>query len=183
MADFCQTGVVPTFHRLGELKLEMMEDNLRNFNRHRPIALVLPVTPAELGSPALNGILSQLKGIDYLHEIVIVLGRTDKKEDLTRTKKIFSVLPQEHCVIWASGPPAGELYHILDKVGLSAGNDGKGRSVWLAYGYILARDESKIIALHDCDIVNYSRELLARLCYPIASPGLNMLFVRVITPG
>jgi len=88
MADFCQTGVVPTFHRLGELKLEMMEDNLREFNRHRPIALVLPVTPAELGSPALEGILSKLKDIDYLHEIVIVLGRTDKKEDLIRTKNI-----------------------------------------------------------------------------------------------
>jgi glucosyl-3-phosphoglycerate synthase len=178
MADFCQTGVVPTFHRLGELKLEMMEDNLREFNRHRPIALVLPVTPAELGSPALEGILSKLKDIDYLHEIVIVLGRTDKKEDLIRTKQKFSVLPQEHSVIWASGPPAGELYHILEEADLSAGDDGKGRSVWLAYGYILARDESKIIALHDCDIVNYSRELLARLCYPIASPRIEYAFCK-----
>lgn len=178
MADFCQTGVVPTFHRLGELKLGRMEDNLRQFNRHRPIALVLPVTPAELGSPALNGILSQLKDIDYLHEIVIVLGRTDKREDFHRTKEIFSVLPQEHCVIWASGPEAGELYRVLEEADLSPGGDGKGRSVWLAYGYILARDESKIIALHDCDIINYSRELLARLCYPIASPRIEYAFCK-----
>ena len=30
-----------------------------------------------------------------------------------------------------------------------------------------------MIAVHDCDIVSYSRELLARLCYPTANPNLG----------
>ncbi len=178
MADFHQSGVVPTFHRLGEFNLERMEKELKVYNQHRPIALVLPVTPAELGSPALNGILKHLKEIDYLNEIVVVLGRTDKIDDFIKTKKLFSALPQRLRVIWASGPQLGELYKVLEEADLSPGGDGKGRSVWVAYGYILAREESKVIALHDCDIVNYSRELLARLCYPVVSTHVDYAFCK-----
>lgn len=178
MADFYQTGVVPTFHRLGQVKLEQIEGELEEFNRHRPIALVLPVTPAELDSPALKGILAQVKDINYLNEVVVVLGRSDKAEDFEKTKKLFSGLPQRHRVIWASGPHLGELYKILEEENLSPGGDGKGRSAWMGYGYILAREESKVIALHDCDIVNYSRELLARLCFPVASPHIDYAFCK-----
>jgi glucosyl-3-phosphoglycerate synthase len=35
-----------------------------------------------------------------------------------------------------------------------------------------------IIALHDCDIVNYERQLLARLCYPVAHPNLGFEFCK-----
>jgi glucosyl-3-phosphoglycerate synthase len=62
------------------------------------------------------------------------------------------------------------LLKTLEDRGLSAGKDGKGRSCWLAYGYLLA--------LHDCDIVNYDRELLARLCYPVAHPNLGFEFCK-----
>ena len=48
-------------------------------------------------------------------------------------------------------------------------------------GYVLARDEARSIALHDCDILTYDRELLARLVYPVANPLLIMNFVRDIT--
>jgi glucosyl-3-phosphoglycerate synthase len=58
------------------------------------------------------------------------------------------------------------------------GADGKGRSCWMAYGYILACGESQVIALHDCDILSYSRELLARLCYPVANPNIDYEFSK-----
>ena len=77
MADFYQTGVLATFHRLGALNQERLENDLAEFNRHRPLALVLPTTPKELDSPALRGILDVLKDIAYLNEIVVTLGRTD----------------------------------------------------------------------------------------------------------
>ena len=35
-----------------------------------------------------------------------------------------------------------------------------------------------MIALHDCDIVNYDRQLLARLCYGIAHPHLAFNFCK-----
>jgi glucosyl-3-phosphoglycerate synthase len=40
----------------------------------------------------------------------------------------------------------------------------------MAFGYILATGVSDVIALHDCDIRNYTRELLARLVYPMMHP-------------
>ncbi len=178
MADFYQTGLLATFHRLGGLKLERLEGDLQKFNRHRPIALVLPTTPKELGSPALQGILDNLKDVPYLNEVVVTLGRTDDPAHFAQTRELFSVLPQPHKIIWASGPRFLELYKLLEENDLPAGADGKGRSAWTAYGYILARDESKIIGLHDCDIVNHSREMVARLFYPVASPHIDYAFCK-----
>jgi glucosyl-3-phosphoglycerate synthase len=178
MADFYQTGLLATFHRLGSLNLERLENDLVEFNRHRPLALVLPTTPKELGSEALRGILANVKDIPYLNEIVVTLGRTDDPADFARAKEIFSVLPQEHKIVWASGPRFLDLYRLLEANDLSAGEDGKGRSAWTAYGYILAHEESKVLALHDCDIVNHSRELVGRLFYPVASPHIDYAFCK-----
>jgi glucosyl-3-phosphoglycerate synthase len=178
MADFYQTGLVATFHRLGALNLERLEDDLSRFNEHRPLALVLPTTPKELDSPALQGILTNIKELAYLNEIVVTLGRTDDPAHFTQVREMFSVLPQRHRIVWASGPRFLELYKLLEANDLSAGEDGKGRSAWTAYGYILAREESKVIGLHDCDIVNHSREMVGRLFYPVASPHIDYAFCK-----
>jgi len=178
MADFYQTGLVATFHRLGALNLERLEDDLRRFNEHRPLALVLPTTPKELDSPALQGILANIKELDYLNEIVVTLGRTDDPAHFAQVREMFSVLPQRHRIVWASGPRFLELYKLLEANDLSASEDGKGRSAWTAYGYILAREESKVIGLHDCDIVNHSREMVGRLFYPVASPHIDYAFCK-----
>ncbi|MCJ7545683.1 MAG: glycosyl transferase, partial [Deltaproteobacteria bacterium] len=54
----------------------------------------------------------------------------------------------------------------------------KGRSVWIAFGYVIANEKSDVIVLHDCDIVNYNRDFLARLCYPMANPNLGYEFCK-----
>ena len=178
MADFHQTGVITTFHRLGPTNLERMERELAEFSRHRPIALVLPITPAELAAPAIELIMRNLQEISYLNEIVITLGRTSERSHFLQAKELFSSLPQRHRIIWASGPSLAGLRKLLAESDLSVGEDGKGRSAWIAYGYILSREESKVIALHDCDIVNHSRELVGRLCYPVASPSIDYAFCK-----
>ncbi len=178
MADFHQTGLLTTFHRLGALDLARFERDLREFNRHRPMALVLPTTPRELGSEALKGILANLRDIPYLNEVVITLGRTDDPGHMAQARRLFSVLPMTHKIVWASGPRFLDLYKLLEANDLSAGEDGKGRSAWTAYGYILAREESKVIGLHDCDIVNHSREMVGRLFYPTASPHIDYAFCK-----
>jgi len=93
-------------------------------------------------------------------------------------KSSSPLFPQRTRVIWNTGPAIGRLYKLLEENGLFVGDDGKGRSCWTAYGYILSREESKVIALHDCDIVNYSRELLGRLCYTVASPNIDYVFCK-----
>ena len=177
MADFYQTGVVATFHRFGDVNLQRMEDELTEFNRNNPIALVLPATYAELEAPAIKQIVKGVAEVTYLNEIVVTMGRTTE-EQYRKAKKFFSCFPQRTRVIWNTGPALGKLYTLLEDNGLSIGADGKGRSAWTAYGYILSRGESKVIALHDCDIVNFPRELLGRLCYPIASPNMDYEFCK-----
>ena len=60
------------------------------------------------------------------------------------------------------------LYDRLENAGMHVGGDGKGHSCWNAYGYILACQRRQVIALHDCDIVNYSRDPLSILIYPVS---------------
>jgi len=177
MSDFYQTGVVTTFHRLGTTDLKRMDEELVEFNSQRPIALVLPSIYAELEGPALKYILEETKQVPYLNEIVVTMGRTDRKQ-YHKAKKFFSVLPQRTRIIWNTGPGIGKLYKQLEENGLFVGDDGKGRSCWTAYGYILSRNKSKVIALHDCDIVNYTREILGRLCYAVASANIDYVFAK-----
>jgi len=46
------------------------------------------------------------------------------------------------------------------------------------FGYVLSNGPCDVIALHDCDITTYSRELLARLCYPVANPNVDFEFAK-----
>jgi len=177
MADFYQTGVIATFHRFGNIDLKRMESELTEFSRHRPIALVLPSTYAELEAPTIKQIMKEIKEVPYLNEIVVTMGRTNQKQ-FVKAKKFFSSFPQKTRVIWNTGPSIEELHKLLEENGLFVGEDSKGRSCWTAYGYILSQKENKVIALHDCDIVNYSREFLGRLCYPVASPNIDYAFCK-----
>ena len=61
---------------------------------------------------------------------------------------------------------------------LDPGPTGKGRNLWLCFGYVLASGKSHMVAVHDCDILTYTRDLLARLCYPVAHPNLGFDFCK-----
>ena len=177
MADFYQTGVVATLHRLKGFDAARTEAELERFGRRSRIALVLPALYAELERPALSGILDVLKAVPYIHEVVIALDRASP-EQFEHAKTFFSCLPQKHSVLWIDGPRLQALKKLIESNGLSLGSGGKGLSCWLAYGFVLARRESEVIALHDCDILTYSRELIARLCYPTANPNLGYEFCK-----
>lgn len=177
MSDFFQTGVVATFHRLGKLNLEKIEAELTWYAEERPIALVLPSLYSELQGEALKGIIRELKGVRYVGEIVVTLGPATDEEFL-HAKEFFSALPQKTSIIWNSGPRISEIYKAIESEELPIGEPGKGRSAWMAYGYILSRHKFQTIALHDCDILTYTKDLLARLCYPVTSPSLDYNFCK-----
>ncbi|MDR4508305.1 MAG: hypothetical protein MRJ65_08740 [Candidatus Brocadiaceae bacterium] len=177
MGDFFQNGEITTLHKFSTTNLERIEIDIMQYARTRPIALVLPTTPTEMRGPALPRIVEQLKDARYLNQIIVALGRFNEN-DFQEAKDFFSVLPQETKLIWNDGSKIQNLYNLLNEEKISAGEDGKGRSAWLAYGYVLATEKSKVIALHDCDIVNYDRELLARLCYPIVNTNLDFEFCK-----
>lgn len=177
MSDFHQNGVVTVLHRLGRPNLEQLEAELERHAGSNPIALVLPSLYSELSRPALKGIVDTLQHVRYLNEIVISLDRASALE-FRRAREYFSVLPQRVRIIWNDGARIQQILKLLTSNAIDIGLQGKGRGCWTAFGYVLARHQSKVIALHDCDIVSYDRQYLARLCYPIANPNLGYEFAK-----
>jgi glucosyl-3-phosphoglycerate synthase len=177
MGDFYQSESFSTLHRLNRKNVGQLEEQLQEFCQTRPIALVLPCLYTELKGKALKLILKQLKEVRYLNEIVITLGKANEKE-FKHAQEFFSVLPDNHKIIWDDGDRMTAIFNLLEESGLDIGEPGKGRAAWIAYGYVLAGETSEVIALHDCDIITYNRELLARLCYPLANPNMDYEFCK-----
>ncbi len=177
MSDFHQNGVVAVLHRLGQANLEQLEAELQRHATTNPIALVLPSLYAELERPALKRIVEILREVRYLNEIVISLDKASALE-FRRAKEYFAVLPQRVRVIWNDGSRIQDMLKLLASQEIDIGLPGKGRGCWTAFGYVLARRQSAVIALHDCDVLSYTREYLARLCYPIANPNMGYEFCK-----
>ncbi len=177
MSDFYQTGVVATFHRLGRASNAKIEAELTWYAKERPLALILPSLYSELAGDALKGIVRELREVKYVDEVVVTLGPASA-EEFRRAKEFFSVLPQKTRILWHSGPALSGIYRAIEEAELPVGEPGKGRSAWMAYGYILSLQRFHAVALHDCDILTYSRDLLARLCYPVVNPNLNYDFCK-----
>ena len=177
MSDFFQNGEIATFHRLKHRDIRDLETDLEEASKHCPISLVLPYIPAELRGAGLPRIVQMLREVKYLKNIVVTAGKTNAKE-FKEAKEFFATLPQNPKLIWCTGPNIEKIYNLLAENGIDVGEDGKGRSAWTAYGYILALEDSHVIALHDCDIASYERDLLARLCYPVAHPAIGFEFCK-----
>ncbi|MGH1472547.1 MAG: glycosyl transferase [Cellvibrionaceae bacterium] len=177
MTDFFQNGNITTLHNLSNRTSEEMEKELIAFSKTRPMSLLLPSLFSELEGPALEKIVTELTGVPYLSEIVIGLDRADK-EQYKHALKYFSRLPQNHRVLWNEGPRLQAIDAQLKELGLAPKELGKGRNVWYCLGYILASGKGESVALHDCDIVTYDKQLLSRLIYPVANPNFNYEFCK-----
>jgi glucosyl-3-phosphoglycerate synthase len=177
MSDFFQDGSLATLHRLGPPDTGRLERELEEFSAARPIALVLPCHADELGSEALREMINELRGVRYLAEIVVgVDGAGDAA--WRRAQTLFDDLPQRPALIWNDGPAIAHLIRRLAAADLDPGPAGKGRNLWMCFGYVLASGRARVVAAHDCDIHAYSRDLLARLCYPVAHPHLGFDFCK-----
>lgn len=177
MADFYQNGIITTLHNLHQRSLEELEDELRRFQKKRPMALVLPSLYSELEGDALPNIVKELSQVDYLDEIVIGLDRATEDE-YRKALQFFKPLGQNFKLLWNDGPRLQQIDAQLKQKKLSPRELGKGRNVWFCFGYVLAADRAQSVALHDCDIVTYDRSLLARLLYPVANPNFNYKFCK-----
>ena len=177
MSDFHQSGIVSTLHRLDHRPVYELEAEIAEFSESSPIALILPSLFSELKGPALPGIVEELRHVPYLDTIVVPIGRASA-EEFEEAKRFFSSLPQRTVLLWVDGEEMQQLLGEFKEHGLPIGESGKGRAVWLCLGYLLAENRCRTIGLHDADIVTSSRELLARLVYPIASPRIGYDFCK-----
>jgi glucosyl-3-phosphoglycerate synthase len=176
MADFFQNGSITTLQNVSEIDLESMEKELEKFSKRRNMVLLLPALYSEFETPAMKTILKELQGVKYLYKIILGLDRATKKQ-FEDVKKIMSTLDVRVDVLWNDGPNMQKLYGKFDDNDFrSTDIKGKGRNVWTMIGYALSDPKAYAFALHDCDIVNYKREIPARLFYPIVHPALDFEF-------
>jgi len=177
MADFHQNGVITTLHRLNERPIADIETELREFSQRRPMSLILPCLYSELEGDALPAIVDHLAQVDYLSEIIIGLDAANA-EQYAHAHTFFERLGRRHRILWNDGPRLQGLYDQLNDEGLAPERPGKGANVWNCFGYFLASGRGRVLALHDCDIKTYDRDMLARLFYPMVHPNFTFKFAK-----
>jgi len=177
MADFFQYGDITTLHKLSDRPIESLEQELHEFARTRPMALILPSLYSELEGEALPRIVEYLRHASYISDIIVGLDRADKAQ-YRHAREFFAGLPQHTHIIWQDGERLRNLDAQLAAKGLSPQHEGKGRNVWFCFGYALALEHVEAVALHDCDITTYDRSFPARLFYPVANPTFSFEFCK-----
>lgn len=172
-------GAITTLRRLTAGRTEALGEELQRFSRDRPVTLLLPCHVDDTGADALDVIIRELAAAPWISRIIV--GLDGAKEDDTAAARVrFCPLGDRLQMIWTNAPEILQLERSLDRAGFTSADSGKGRNVWLALGAALAGDPKNkgIIAMHDCDIRNYSREIPARLCWPLLAPGSGFRFVK-----
>jgi glucosyl-3-phosphoglycerate synthase len=170
MADFHQNGHITTLHNLRTRSADDIEHELGVYAQSRKITLILPCLYSELEGEAMPHILAELAKVRYLHRIIIGLDAADEAQ-FRHAKSFFRGLNQNHIVIWNDSPRMLALGARLQALGLAPTEQGKGKNVWASLGYLIGCADSAVMAIHDCDILTYDKEMLARLVYPVTNPN------------
>ncbi|SNT01894.1 glycosyl transferase [Antarctobacter heliothermus] len=172
MADFHQNGNIAQFHNLRSRPVEELIYEIETYAQTRKISLVLPCLYSELEGPAMGNIIDELSKVSYLHRVIIGLDRADEAQ-FRRARDFFARLPQDHVVLWNDSPRMQALNAKLVDMGLAPEEQGKGKNMWTCMGYLISCADTAVMALHDCDIVTYKRDLLDRLVYPVVNPNFR----------
>ena len=187
MSDFHQDSLITTLHNLYEAfdkvaYLSSLERRLENYAKYQSMCLLLPSLYSELeNSRVLDRIVDKICEVNYIHCVVVALARAQTEKEFNHAINYFSRIQspaREVRVVWLDGPRIKNIFNIIAERGIPMGVQGKGQDVWMTMGYIFARNDCDVIALHDCDIVTYDRLLLGRLFEPIANPYNDFHFCK-----
>jgi len=155
MPDLLQPGSLLSLPLLRSAGAKL-EADLAEWTSDRILALLLPCHVRDLQSPALAGIVAILAEIPWLGCIVVGLDGAEPSQHAAAVEK-FRPLGTRCTVLRHDGPP------------------GKGRNLQACAAHALRDANVFAVAMHDCDIASYSREFLARLCWPVLHPDAGLL--------
>lgn len=181
MSDFHQSRPVTTLHDLGGGDLARLEELLREATADYKLGLILPVTAADMRAAPFDRIVRELRAADYIDQICVVLGVAEASDCRVACERIAPLGPRAK-VLWTESDAVRSVYQDLREARFIRDTAGKGLAVWTAFGYLLADPTLEAFVLHDCDIVDYDRTLLARLCLPMAHPSLDFEFAKAFYP-
>jgi glucosyl-3-phosphoglycerate synthase len=177
VSDFYQGGQVTTLTRLGARPVTEIEEAITRYTRRNRAALLIPCLVSELERPALARICDEVAQAPYLDTVLISLDRADEA-GYKGALEYFRRLKRRTVVLWTDSPGVNALQEKLAANDLTLGERGKGRACWMAFGYLLAQGNIEYIALHDADVLDYERAMLARLLYPVSDPILDFDFCK-----
>ncbi len=164
MADF-HLNRVPTFTLLQTEALTAMEERLLNAAERIPVGVLIPALYSDLASPAMAAIIKELTDMAFVQQVIISLDRANGDE-FRKAQGIVAPLGDRSRLIWNDAPGVQALLRKIDEL-LPLGPRGKGRAVWTALGYVIAKEEMAVLAFHDADILTYDRRFLVRLLYTV----------------
>ena len=145
------------------------------------MTLLVPGLMSDIASVAFDGILAELADADWLDHVIVGVDGADASQ-YRRVGRMLDRLPQRHDVVWTDGPALIRLEERLRAVGLAPMQRGKGRNAWYCIGAALACRRARVIVMHDADIADYRKTLLARLAFPVAHPRFGYGFVKGYYP-
>lgn len=147
--------------------------------QEKPVALLLPALYAECERPALPRILEEVSQAGHISEVVLSMNGMNAAEHERALVMIRQNLRGKKAhVLWNDGPQLAQAYQRMDEAGLAGPHAGKGSNIWMGSAYLHARGFKGIIVSHDTDILNYSRDILWRLCYPLLHPRMGYRFAK-----
>ena len=178
MPDFAQSGPVTTIHDLGVMDASELEQVVTAATTDYKIGLVLPITASDMRAAPFARIVDKLAGVPFIDTIVVVLNRAPEVDDYRQCQQLVSRLGGQAHILWTDGPRGTAALEELLSHDFNVSRPGKGRAVWMAFGFLLADPRLSAFALHDCDIEDYDRSILARLCLPMAHPSLDFDYCK-----
>lgn len=178
MADFSQFSAITTLHDLGIGDQDELLERITRASHDYKLGLILPVTDSDMRSDPFVRIMKELETADFIDTVCIVLNRAPSVDDYHEAVQRIQALGSKAHLLWLDGPRCTSLLNELIDADFPLDVPGKGRAVWFAFGYLLADPSLKAFALHDCDIVDYDKFMLARLCFPMAHPSLDFEYCK-----
>jgi glucosyl-3-phosphoglycerate synthase len=162
---------------LGDEGFPKIERELDSLGQRYRTTVVIPALFSDFARPAMKQILRVLEDVAFVSQVIIALGGCSVKE-FEAAKAEVKRHPLTVTLLWMDNPRLRKLFKKIQDADLYLGPEGKGKSCWTSFGLALAQGRTQVIALHDSDIKTYSKEMLARLIYPVVNPNLTYLFSK-----
>jgi glucosyl-3-phosphoglycerate synthase len=158
------------------LDFDSMSSHLQSYKAKFPSGLIIPIFGKDIRSPGLQKIVSEINQCQYLEKVFLALSVKEPGdyEEALRIKSGFTV-PCD--VVWCNKPEVLAVLEDLKRKGLDVTElSGKGKDVWITMG--IASLELFAFAVHDADIVSYTKMLPTKMLYPLIEPKLDFFFSK-----
>lgn len=170
MSNFAQKHTrINSFYLLSENNEKMVAE-LKHSSKWNKAVLIIPLLATEYTDPenrvVLENMVSQLKGVDYLSQIIFGLDRATAEE----AQELAAILRHHELENWLiqhnDGPGFSAVYKKLFDAGFGLSEPGKGRNMFMSFGIALAMG-AQTIGIIDADIRTFNRSQLDHLFYPV----------------